>query len=488
MDVALITIGAFFAGALVLGLLARRGVDMDLEQWVVGGRGLGAVFVFILLAGEIFTTFTFLGAPSWAYSSGASVTFMLAYGSLGVMSSYWLTPPIWRFAKAHGLVSQADYFTAKFESPGLGILVSVVGIVAMIPYLVLQLKGLKLIVETASNGTFNGAASVWIGAAVIASNVVASGLRGSAWVSVLKDGMLLCVAVFLGVYLPWHFYGGLHRMFDAVARVKPQLLTLHGAQDATWFDSTVVLTALGFYMWPQSFGALLSARSVKVLRRNAIYLPLYFIVIVFVVFVGFTAAASITHLRTPDMALLKLSMQSFPPGVLGLIAGAGLLAAVVPGSLLVMTTATLVARNICQALRPATTDAQVALLARWLVPLVALVGVLFTLHNSRGIVTLLLLGYIFVTQLFPSVLFSLLPWRFGTKHGAAAGIVVGVAVVAYVTLRNVSIMDILPFLPTQLAGINVGLVALVLNACVFLLVSAATSPWAPVRATTDHVR
>lgn len=66
MNVALVIIFAFLALALLLGILARRGQDMDLEQWTVGGRGFGTVFVFLLLAGEIYTTFTFLGGSGWA--------------------------------------------------------------------------------------------------------------------------------------------------------------------------------------------------------------------------------------------------------------------------------------------------------------------------------------------------------------------------------------------------------------------------------------
>ncbi|MDT8870355.1 hypothetical protein RAA17_01855 [Komagataeibacter rhaeticus] len=61
MNAALFIIIATIAGALVLGLLARRGIRMDIEQWSVGGRSFGPVFMFVLMAGEVFTTFTFLG-------------------------------------------------------------------------------------------------------------------------------------------------------------------------------------------------------------------------------------------------------------------------------------------------------------------------------------------------------------------------------------------------------------------------------------------
>ena len=70
MSAALIIIAATIAGVLCLGLLARRGKDMDLEQWSVGGRGFGTILVFLLMAGEIYTTFTFLGGSGYAYGHG----------------------------------------------------------------------------------------------------------------------------------------------------------------------------------------------------------------------------------------------------------------------------------------------------------------------------------------------------------------------------------------------------------------------------------
>ena len=484
MNIALVIIAVFFLAALALGVLARIGKDMDLEQWTVGGRGLGSWFVFLLLAGEIYTTFTFLGGASWAYGKGGPAMFILTYGCLGYVLSYWLLPPIWRYAKQHGLVSQSDFFVAKYDSPYLGILVSVVGIVAMIPYLVLQFKGLKLIVEVTSYGSISGTAAVWIGAAVVTVYVMASGLHGSAWTSVLKDIMLLVIVVFLGIYLPIHFYGGYEPMFKQIDQMKPGFLTLHGSKNEVWFASTVVLTMLGYYMWPHTFGSVYSGRHARVFRRNATFLPLYQLVILFVFFVGFAAIAQIPHLEDQDMALLQLSLQTFPHWVVGLIGAAGLLAALVPGSMLMMATATLVARNIYQTLNTRASDTQVVGLAKWLVPVVALVAVYFTLAGGQGIVTLLLLGYSFVTQLFPALLLSLFPRHFGTKQGAAAGIVVGVASVAYITLTETTISQLLPFLPSGLAEINAGIVALVFNVIVLIVVSLMTGTSARRQAAT----
>ena len=59
---------AIVAVGVTVGFLAGARRRMDLEQWTVGGRGFGILLVFLLMAGEVYTTFSFLGAPGWAYS------------------------------------------------------------------------------------------------------------------------------------------------------------------------------------------------------------------------------------------------------------------------------------------------------------------------------------------------------------------------------------------------------------------------------------
>ena len=98
MSSALVIIAAVTLFALYLGIRARHGHDMSLEQWTVGGRSFGTAFVFLLMAGEIYTTFTFLGGSGFAYGKGAPVYYILAYGTLAYVLSYWMLPPVWRFA------------------------------------------------------------------------------------------------------------------------------------------------------------------------------------------------------------------------------------------------------------------------------------------------------------------------------------------------------------------------------------------------------
>jgi SSS family solute:Na+ symporter len=461
--------------ALALGFLASRGKDMNLEQWTVGGRGFGTIFVFVLLAGEIYTTFTFLGGSGFAYGKGAPAYYILAYGTLAYVLSYFLLPPIWRYAKDNRLYSQSDFFVSKYDSPTLGVIVALVDIVALIPYLVLQFKGLGIIVEVAGYGAISSTLAIWIGAVIVAAYVMVSGVHGSAWTSVAKDSMILAIVIFLGVYLPIHYYGGLGPMFTAIEEAKPGFTVLAPRGESLWwFSSTVLLTALGFYMWPHSFGSIYTAKSAKVIRQNAIVLPLYQLILLFVFFVGFAATLQVPGLTGSniDLALFKLSVKTFDPWFVGVIGATGVLTAMVPGSMILMTAATLIANNLYRTVNPSADDRQVSRLAKLLVPLVTLVAVFFTLKGGETIVALLLMGYSLVTQLFPSLVLSLAQRNIATREGAAAGIIAGVATVAAVSLTGANFHK-LAWLPPQIQDLNIGIVALAVNFIVLIVVSLA---------------
>ncbi|MEW4265904.1 sodium:solute symporter [Priestia megaterium] len=477
MNRALIIILLFLVAAIFLGIRSTKGKDMNLEQWTVGGRGFGAILVFVLMAGEIYTTFSFLGGSGWAYGKGAPALYVLIYISLSYVLSYWLLPVIWKYARDHKLVSQPDFFVSKYKSPYLGVLVAAVGVIAVIPVIVVQLKGLGIIVSQASYGAISMPAAIWMGAISLTLYVMISGIHGSAWTAVIKDIMMLAVIGFLGVYLPFHYYGGYGPMFEAVNTAKPGFLKFpEQGLSVSWFISTVILLVLGFYMWPQVFSSSYTAKNAKVFRKNAIISPLYTLMLLFVFFVGFAAILKVPGLSggDVDLALLRISIQTFDPWFIGIIGGAGLLTALVPGSMLLMSASTLLAKNIYKPFAPQASEARIALLAKSFVPVVALISVYFTLNGGTTLSTIILMGYSLMTQLFPSLLFSLKKNNFVTKQGAAWGIVAGIIVVAYITISGSTIGTLFPSLPQQMKDINVGFIALLINFIVMSGVSMLT--------------
>ncbi|NEY18518.1 sodium:solute symporter [Bacillus ginsengihumi] len=491
MNSALIIIFAVIVLSILLGIRAKKGKDMSLEQWSVGGRGFGSLFVFLLMAGEIYTTFTFLGGSGWAYGTGGPTYYIISYGAISYILSYFLLPKIWKYAKENDLLSQSDFFVAKYNSPYLGIFVSLIGVVGMVPYFITQLKGLGLIVSQASYGSISPTTAIWIGAIAVTIYVMISGIHGSAWTAIAKDFLILAIVLFLGIYLPVHYYGGIHQMFEAIQAKKPEFLALpQQGQSASWFISTVLLTAFGFYMWPHTFGSSYSAKNANVFRKNAVIMPLYSLILLFVFFVGFAAILKVPGLTggDTDLALLKISIKTFDPWLIGIIGAAGVLTALVPGSLILMSSATLLSKNIYKVLHPKASDKQVERTAKWLVPVVALITVYYTINGGDTIVALLLMGYSLVTQLFPALLFSLMKNNFVTKYGAFAGMATGVAAVAYVTISNNTVGTLLPFLPQVVKDLNVGIIAMIINLFFLVVVSLATKPLMASQPTTIEIQ
>ncbi|MBV9278083.1 MAG: sodium:solute symporter family protein, partial [Candidatus Eremiobacteraeota bacterium] len=163
--IALSIVGAIVFGTIIFALLAVHRMPRDPAQYIVGGRSFGALFLWILLAGEIYTSFTFLGAAGWAYGKGAPAFYILAYGPTAYIISYFLLPPIWRLGKERGLLTSADFFVDRYGSRWLGGAIAVLQFLLIVPYVTLQLTGMQILLTLAGYGRYN--ASIAAGAAFI---------------------------------------------------------------------------------------------------------------------------------------------------------------------------------------------------------------------------------------------------------------------------------------------------------------------------------
>jgi len=447
-----------------LGLSAGARHKMSLEQWTVAGRGFGVLLMWLLMAGEVYTTFAFLGASGWAYSRGGPTLYILAYLTLAYVVSFFILPPIWELGRKHHLQTGADFFSARYGSRTLAVVVSVIGLVFIVPYLQLQLTGLGIIVEIASFDGIGRAPAMAIAAALVAAFVFTGGVRAVAWVSVLKDILMLSAALAIGIGVPRVWFGGIGPMFAALARARPAHLVMPGATQNlghAWYISTVLLTSLGFYMWPHAFGAAFTARSGETLRRNAVLMPLYTVTLVFILFAGFAAVLVIPGISNGDLALLTVVRKTFPPWFLGVVGGAGALTAMVPAAILLLTASAIFAKNIFRPLfAPDMADDRVALLARVVVVVLGLVSLYLAIYSSMTA------GFAAAARLrrrdaiLPRRRLRLI-WRRANAAAVLAGMLAGIAAVAVLALTNRD-----PY-----HGLNAGFLALCLNFAVTVVLS-----------------
>ncbi len=469
MNPALLIIFGTIILSSLLGVFAGRRVPMNLENWAVGGRRFGVIIIWLLMAGEVYTTFTFLGASGWAYSKGAPAFYILVYGTLAYTLSFFILPVLWRIGKKHGLHTQPDYFIHRYGSRGLGVFVALIGVVCLVPYLELQLAGLGFIVNIASRGAISAPLAIILSFVLTCVFVLTSGIKGAAWVAVVKDVLMLVAVGVVGLGVPLIYFGGVGKMLKALSASFPAHLVFPGAtahMDVAWVMSTCLMTGLGFYMWPHMFGSAFSAKSAETIKRNAIIMPLYQIPILLVFFVGFTALLVVPGLSNPDTAFLSIVDKAYPSWFMGFVGAAGAVTAMVPSAILVLFAATLLSKNVYQAgFNPRASETTVLRLSKAMVLVVMVAALVLTLFFPNELVKLLIFGYDGVSQFFPGVVLGLF-WKRVTRTGVWTGLAAGEAVVVALIVAGRD-----PFL-----GLNAGFVGLAVNAALTVGVSLLTAP------------
>ncbi len=329
----------------------------------------------------------------------------------------------------------------------------------------MQLSGLQLFLTIAGYGKVDAQAGAVISFLVIIAFVYVTGLRGTAWASIIKDALVIGALLFVGLAIPIHFFGSPAGMFDQLLRAHPAALTLQsvtGTRGAVWFVSTVLLTGIGFYMGPQSFAAIYSAKDDAALRRNAMFLPVYQLAMLLVFFAGFSALLIVPGLKGPDadQSFLLVVQRYYPSWVLGFVAAAGSLCALVPSTALLLSSASIMSKNIfgdCFGI--GLDDRGRVAITRSMVLLIGLLSLALWLTFKTTLVELLLLFYNGISQFAPGAILAFL-WKRTTAWGVGCGIVAGVALALSLAAMNAA-----PF------GLNAGFVGLCLNVAVLVAVS-----------------
>ncbi|MFD7918401.1 sodium:solute symporter [Streptomyces sp. NPDC059740] len=451
------------AATVALGLLAvRRRGGGSFTDWSVGGRGLGPVLIWVLMAGEGYTSFSYLGAAGWGYGFGVPVLYVVAYMSCGYALGYVVGPMLWSYARRHGLVSITDIAARRYGRPWLGTAIALLATVCLLPYIQLQITGMGVVVNTISYGAISLNWAYFAAFLVTTAFVVVSGLRGSAWVSVLKDVLVIVTLVVLAVYVPLHYFGGYGHFLDRVVAERADWLTFPGHASGGlgqgWFASTTVLNSLTVTIFPTTVAGYLGARSADALRRNAVFLPFYNVLLVVPMLLGIAASFVVPHLADSNMALFRLVVDSLPAWLVGVVGVAAALSSIVPMAVFMLVIGTMWGRSVLGAV-PRLASRQ-RLWSQVVVVVAGALALLLTYTAPNTLVRLSLISYEGMAQLVPLLLLGLV-WRRLTLTGALSGLVVGFAAVCVLVFTG----------HDPLWGVNAGLPTLALNAVVAVAVS-----------------
>jgi len=415
----------------LIGFIAGRNKSSrsSVEEWSVGGRRFGGLLVWFLVGADLYTAYTFLGLTSTAYAGGSLAFFAIPYCILAYFVSYFYLPKLWKVANQFKLTTLADYARERFGSKLLSSIIAIVGVLMLIPYIDLQLAGIQDTLQVAGTGFINVKVVVITSFLLVALFTFFSGIKGPTYTAIIKDVLVWAIMLFLVVSLPIIHFGGWSPMIDTLVKESPQLLTIPsaGPKGIPWFMTASLVSALALFMWAHGATGVFTAKSADAVRKNAMFLPLYNIVLILVIFLGFVAFHVLPEGSNPRFAFLNLIQVSYGGIGQGLAYSTIALASLIPCSIMAIGASNLFANNIYRDLiNPNVKGAKLTLITRSMVFVVIGLALLFGLLFPTALVSLQLLGVSGMVQIFPAIVISLF-WKNQTKEATIIGLIVGLA-------------------------------------------------------------
>jgi SSS family solute:Na+ symporter len=480
------TVTAFLVvlgGTSLLAVTARwfqRGDELPtLDGWALAGRRLGAPVSWFLLGGTIFTAYTFAAVPGLVYGVGALGFFPLPYTVIVCPLAFVLLPRLWQAAREHGCITVADYVKVRHGAP-LALAVALTGILATMPYIALQLLGIRAVLTAGGlypRGLAGDLALIAV-FAVLAAATYRHGLRAPTVISLAK-GAAIFGSVLAVVAVVLHQLGPPGEIFAGAERNLPHTgypqasLTLD-PRLFTAFATLALGSAMALLLYPHVLTAAFAARDADTLRRVTIALPAWTAVLAVFGLLGVAALAAGIHAPpgNAEAAVPLLVDQLMPAALTGALFGAFAVGALVPAAVMSIATATSFVRNVyVEYFHPHATPKHQTRVAQW-VSLTAKIGaVAFVLGlRNQDAINLQLLGGVWILQTFPAVaisLFTAWPHRWALMAGWLAGMLAGTLMVAWGGFSAIVWVR----LPGATIGVYAAVAALVVNLAVTVVLT-----------------
>jgi SSS family solute:Na+ symporter len=496
----------------------RRSQDTE-DDYYLAGRNQGWVVSSLTIMATFFSSFALLGAPGMVYRDGAVFALFSLNVPVAGAGIYIIGSRIRKLGQERGYVTPTDMIVDHYGSPvALRLLVVLIGVMYAVPYVVIQIQaGGILSREMFGPDAFETGAIIL--AIITMAYIMGGGMRSVAWTDVVQ-GVLLVGGMLLGGFCVVAVLGGPIEFFKRVAELPPKSLSIpgtvgHWTPEMLFTAST--FASLGSLIQPAQWMRFYAAKNGDVLRKSALIFAAVLTSCFFfgVMLVGLggqvlypivdAAGAYRTNaigqvLPHPDVGsaanqfdqILVVVLNNHLPellGPLGVFLSSLILVAIMAAA---MSTAdsnlhamsALLTHDIYDHfIRPNASQRERTWVGRSLIAITTIFALALVLIANRSesnplgmIVILGLMAIAFSTQLLP-VAIDILFIKRGTRQGAIAGMIAGLAVVLYLS----------PFFP-MIAGkflggtilmmkktIDVGAWGLLANVLIFIVVGKITA-------------
>lgn len=464
---------------LYLGLTTYIGVfaykkyqPRDLEGYLLGGRGINWVVLLFTLAATQFSALSFMGFLGFWYKFGVPAYTAIATGMYFILSvgTWFLAPRIWKLGKQRGHFSGGNLLSDYYDSKLLGLIYAVLMIIAVIPYLQVQMAGVGYLLQVGSGGVL----PFWVGAALVYVIIMIytflGGMHAVAFTDVVQGVFMVVGIMAAAIGLVYVAGGSIAGVFGKIAATSPQLLTVPGAGRVfnwTYLVSWTIPVGLGWITHPHMWVRAYIGKDIRTTRLTPLFaLGFSFIIYTFGLMSAMVGLITLPGLKAPDTVLVAAIAKFFPAIFLALIASAGVAAMMssLDSQLLGLTNT--VIKDIIHNINPETSNKNLFRYAHWSVLFFGLLGLILVFVNPGLLTAIGALSAVIGVQALPGLLLALFNVRWASKEGVLAGITGG--------FIGVLLFNFYPPLKNYL-GIYAGSWGLIINLASLGIVSLATN-------------
>ncbi|SMO66335.1 ATP-binding protein [Paracoccus laeviglucosivorans] len=450
------TLGAagiiYVAGMFLLAHAADRAAAAGRWRW------MDSPLVYTLSLSVYCSAWTFYGAVGYATRSG--LEFMTIYLGPGIVfaGAWWGLRHLVRVARMHRVTSIADLISSRFgKSAGLAALVTLIAVVAVTPYIALQLQSVHMALSAfATDGrVVPGGIALWTGLGLAAFTIL-FGTRnlaaderhhGVVMAIALEAVVKLLAFVAVGCFVLWGLADG---PGDVLARIDRIAASPEGAGWIIKPDRWAVLITLSgaaVIVLPRMFQVMVvEASDDDRLRHAGWAFPLYLFVMTFLVLpIAVVGRDMMPASANPDLYVLELPLSQGQDALAGLAFIGGFSSAMSMVVVSAIAVSTMMANHWLVPVwlwlrggfhaRPlpgaGREDLRAMMLNARRLAILAIIGGGWAYHQmSGGTSALAVMGIVAfsgMAQVLPAMVAGLC-WRGATRRGAMAGIALGAAV------------------------------------------------------------
>ncbi len=458
----------------------RKGDLSDLGEWALAGRKLGTYLSWFLIGADLYTAYTFIAIPELVYEKGAIYYFAVPYVGMTFGIAMITMPRLWKIAKGKNYVTAVDMVSDKFNSKTLGMIIAFTGIAAELPYIALQIYGMQAVLIVmigqfnVTDATTITEIALIVSFIILAAFTFTSGLRGAVITAVMKDALIFLTVIVVIIVVPLEI-GGFGNAFSAMKPAAAGSYQILPSLLVNGFISLSLMSALALYLYPHAINGILSSSSTKKIRLSTALLPIYGVGLAMLALFGILIYASSPALALvgkygPVTVVPALIYAELPPWFAGIAFLGIFIGGLVPASIMAISQANLLTRNVIKVAVPnlePKTEARLSKYFSIMFKFIAL-GFIFLISPTYSL-ELQLVGGIIILQTMPAIFIGMYSkWlnKFGVGVGWLVGMVSGVYMIYYANFVANSFPSIETTFfkfSTPFSFLYIGLIALLLN-------------------------